>query len=96
MEEQVAIMFADLSGYTALTETHGAHVAADLIDKYSELVNKSLAGDSKVYQYTGDEVVIVSSSADHLAATATLMIQRESSGVSWFQASLQNAVVGKL
>ena len=29
---------ADLSGYTALTETHGAHSAADLVEKYIEMV----------------------------------------------------------
>jgi adenylate cyclase len=74
MEVNTAILIADLSGYTALTETHGAFIAADLIEKYTEVINKSLAGDSTVHQYTGDEVVIVSTSADDLASTATLMM----------------------
>ncbi len=30
MERNVAILMADLSGYTALTETHGSVSAADL------------------------------------------------------------------
>jgi adenylate cyclase len=34
MEKSVAILMAALSGYTALTETHGAVSSADLIDKY--------------------------------------------------------------
>lgn len=75
MEIDIAILIADLSGYTALTETHGAYVAADLIEKYREIVNKSLTGDCTIHQYTGDEVVIVSSSADHLATTAILLMQ---------------------
>jgi len=38
MEENIAILIADLSGYTALTETHGAASAADIIDKYIQIV----------------------------------------------------------
>jgi class 3 adenylate cyclase len=34
MEKNIAILMADLSGYTALTETHGSSAAADIIDKY--------------------------------------------------------------
>jgi class 3 adenylate cyclase len=34
MEEDIAILMADLSGYTALTETHGPHGAADIVEKY--------------------------------------------------------------
>jgi len=45
MEQDIAILIADLSGYTALTETHGASSAADLVDKYVEIVNNSLAGE---------------------------------------------------
>jgi len=37
MEENIAILMADLSGYTALTETHGLSLAADLIDRYVKL-----------------------------------------------------------
>jgi adenylate cyclase len=74
MEVDIAILIADLSGYTALTETHGAVAAADLIEKYREIVNRSLAGDCQVHQYTGDEVVIVSSSADDLATTTALLL----------------------
>ena len=75
MESTIAILIADLSGYTALTETHGAIAAANLIEKYTKIVTNSLVGDSVLHQTTGDEVLIVSSSADQLAATAILMMQ---------------------
>jgi class 3 adenylate cyclase len=76
METNIAIMMADLSGYTALTEIHGAERAADMVDRYLELVNKSLVGDSRLHERAGDQVVIVSSSAEQLAYTATFLFER--------------------
>jgi len=75
MEQNIAILIADLSGYTALTETHGAAIAADLVDKYLEIVHESLVGESKLHQRVGDEVMIVSASPDHLISTAIMLIQ---------------------
>ncbi len=75
MEQEIAILIADLSGYTALTETHGSSSAADLIDKYVEIVHASLIGDSLLQERVGDEVMIVSASADYLLATAQLLLQ---------------------
>ena len=75
MEQNIAILIADLSGYTALTETHGASSAADLIDKYIEIVNNSLVGESHLHERVGDEVMIVSDSPDHLLSTAVVLLQ---------------------
>ena len=75
METNIAILIADLSGYTALTETHGAVAAADLIDKYTAIVENCLVGDSRVHERVGDEVMIVCSSPDHLAATAAMILE---------------------
>jgi adenylate cyclase len=75
MEQDIAILIADLTGYTALTETHGSLSAADLIDKYIDIVNASLVGASKLQERVGDEVMIVSKSADELLATAELLLQ---------------------
>ncbi len=78
MEENLAILLADLSGYTALTETHGSHAAADLIDKYIGIVESCLVGDCRIQDRTGDEVMVVSSSADSLIATAALLESKTS------------------
>ncbi len=75
MEQNIAILIADLTGYTALTETHGASSAADLIDRYIEIVNNSLVGESHLHERVGDEVVIVSDSPDDLLSTAVVMLQ---------------------
>jgi adenylate cyclase len=76
MEHDIAILIADLTGYTSLTDTHGAMAAADLIDKYMTLVQKSLFGKSEFHQRTGDEVLVVSLSADDLLSTAVTLIQQ--------------------
>jgi adenylate cyclase len=75
MEETVAILIADLSGYTALTETHGPATAADMIDKFLDIVENCLGGDSNLHQRVGDEVMIVSPTPDHLISTAIMLIQ---------------------
>jgi adenylate cyclase len=75
MEQNIAILIADLSGYTALTETHGPAIAADMIDKLLDIVEDSLTGDSELHQRVGDEVMIVSTSPDQLVKTATMLIQ---------------------
>jgi len=76
MEENIAILMADLSGYTALTETHGASGAADMVEKYITIVRDCLVGDGHLHGVVGDEVIIVSTSADHLIYTALLLIQK--------------------
>jgi adenylate cyclase len=70
MEKSLAILMADLSGYTALTETHGSVSAADLIDKYISIAENCLVGNSMIHQRTGDEIMFVSDSPDCLLATA--------------------------
>lgn len=76
--QQIAILMADLSGYSALTETHGALSAADTIDKFVAIVNDCLVGDSRLTERVGDEVVIISSSPDYLLSTAALIIKHTS------------------
>lgn len=79
MEDNIAILMADLSGYTALTEAHGSASAADLIEKYLAIVEDCLVGDSRIHERTGDEVMIISTSPDSLMATS-LMILKKTSG----------------
>lgn len=85
MEQNIAILMADLSGYTALTETHGPQMAADLIDKYLGIVKKCLVGDCHLHQRTGDEVMIVSPTTSDLLSTATLLLQHASNEHNFLQ-----------
>jgi len=73
MEQELSILIADLSGYTALTEAHGSETAADLIDQYLSHVDEALVGDCYLHERVGDEVMIIASSPDDLAATAAIL-----------------------
>ncbi|MGZ4049308.1 MAG: adenylate/guanylate cyclase domain-containing protein [Bacteroidia bacterium] len=75
MEQSLAILIADLSGYTALTETHGPETAADMVDIFVKIVGNCLVGDTVLHQRVGDEVMIVSNSPDELLSTAIMLIQ---------------------
>jgi len=74
MEQELSILIADLSGYTALTEAHGPETAADLIDHYISHVDEALVGDCYLHERVGDEVMIISASADDLASTAAILL----------------------
>ena len=78
MEENLCILMSDLSGYTALTETHGAVSAADLIDRYVSIAEDCLVGDSHLLERTGDELMIISTSAQCLLATAVGIMNKTS------------------
>ena len=83
MEKNIAILIADLSGYTALTETHGATSAANLIDKYIRIAENCLVGDSKIHQRTGDEIMFISDYPDFLLATALNLETNAIAGTFW-------------
>ena len=85
MEKDIAILMADLSGYTALTETHGSVMAADLIDKYTRIVENSLVGNSMFHERAGDEIMIVSDSPDSLLATALVIAKKTSTEENFLQ-----------
>jgi adenylate cyclase len=85
MEKKLAILMADLTGYTALTEVHGAAKAAFIIREYLNIVQRSMVGESHLVERVGDQVVLMSPKADDLAATALLM-HRNATNISHFLA----------
>jgi adenylate cyclase len=60
---RVAIAFADLAGYTRLTEEAGEEEAVDIIERFVEAVQHTLPDDARVIKTIGDEVMIVGSDA---------------------------------
>lgn len=51
--------FIDIAGYTALTDVHGAHSAADLVQEFGALVNSNVEGHGQVHELIGDCAFIV-------------------------------------
>ncbi|MBV9836549.1 MAG: MerR family transcriptional regulator, partial [Solirubrobacterales bacterium] len=58
---RVAIAFADLAGYTRLTEEEGEQTAVDAVERFVEAVEVTLPDEARVIKTIGDEVMIVGS-----------------------------------
>lgn len=67
--KKLSILMADLSGYTAWTQRHGAIAAAKLIKEFTLLVNESLCGESILLERIGDQVVIIAEKPEELIET---------------------------
>jgi adenylate cyclase len=67
---RVAIAFADLAGYTRLTEEAGELEAVDVVERFVEAVEGSLPDDARVIKTIGDEVMIVGAEPAALAEWA--------------------------
>ena len=63
---RVAIAFADLAGYTRLTEEEGELEAVDAVERFVEAVETTLPDDARVIKTIGDAVMVVSSDAGAL------------------------------
>lgn len=64
---RVAVAFADLAGYTRLTEERGDEEAVETVERFVETVSRTLPADARVIKTLGDEVMIVA--ADPVALT---------------------------
>jgi adenylate cyclase len=56
---RVAIAFADLAGYTRLTEEAGEEEALDVVERFVETVEDTLPEEARVVKTIGDEVMVV-------------------------------------
>ena len=70
MEKNAAVLMADLTGYTAMTDVHGGASAAMLVKKYMEMVDQSLRGPAKVIQRVGDQIVLLADEPNDVVETA--------------------------
>jgi adenylate cyclase len=64
---RVAVAFADLAGYTRLTEEEGEQEAVGAVERFVETVQQTLPIEARVIKTLGDEVMIVG--ADPVALT---------------------------
>jgi adenylate cyclase len=64
---RVVVAFADLAGYTRLTEERGDEEAVGVVERFVEAVEHTLPIDARVIKTLGDEVMIVG--ADPVALT---------------------------
>ncbi len=75
---RVVIAFADLAGYTRLTEEQGEEEALGAVERFVEAVERTLPEDARVIKTIGDEVMVVGSDAAGLVDWAVAFQQRHS------------------
>jgi class 3 adenylate cyclase len=56
--------FVDLAGFSALTQTHGDETAADLVERFTALVDGALMRDAERVATVGDAVFLVSAAPE--------------------------------
>jgi adenylate cyclase len=56
---RVAVAFADLAGYTRLTEEAGEEEAVDVVERFVAAVSHTLPDDARVIKSIGDAVMVV-------------------------------------
>ena len=64
---RVAIAFADLAGFTRLTEEQGDEEAVNAIERFVAAVETTLPDDARVIKTIGDEVMVVGTDVGALA-----------------------------
>src|SRR5690349_4834734 len=74
-ERYLALMMADLCGYTALTETHGALQASETVLRFVRLVEASLEPGVWIVDSVGDAVFCAGE--DPLAVVRTALRLRD-------------------
>jgi adenylate cyclase len=60
---RVAIAFADLTGYTRMTEEEGELSAVDAVERFVEAVEVTLPEEARIIKTIGDEAMIIGSDA---------------------------------
>ena len=78
---RVAIAFADLAGYTRLTEEQGDERAVSAVERFVEEVERTLPIDARVLKTLGDEVMTVAADPVSLTQWAVGFQARAPAGV---------------
>lgn len=70
MTSELTFVFADLAGYTAMTEAHGDHDAARIATQFHELARNCLPDGVRLVKTIGDAVMLVSATIPNAIAAA--------------------------
>lgn len=76
-------LFADLSGFTALTEAHGDADAAAIVERFVDITEASLHGETRFVKSLGDAVMIVATSPLDGVSTAFELARRIEAAVEF-------------
>ena len=77
---RVTIAFADLAGFTRLTEEQGDEEAVDAVERFVDAVDGSLPDDARILKTIGDEVMVIADAAAGLVEWAVDFQARQPAG----------------
>jgi adenylate cyclase len=69
-DSRQTVLFADLAGFTALTEAHGDLDAADVASRFSALTVSALVGETRLVKTIGDAVMLAGTAPESAVTTA--------------------------
>lgn len=78
-----SILFADIAGFTALTEAHGDEHAATMAERYYEMARASLSGGAQLVKTIGDAVMIWAPEPLSTVRTALRLMSAVDGEPSW-------------
>ena len=67
-------LFADLAGFTALTETHGDEDAISVVTRFYDLARTSLVSEVRLVKTIGDAVMLITEQAPAAVLTALKIV----------------------
>lgn len=70
------IGFVDLAGFTALTEAHGDHEAADMAERLTAMAQEEAASGDRLVKSIGDAVLLQSPSGKQVMEFVTRLMRR--------------------
>lgn len=70
----LTFLFADLAGFTALTELHGDDDATDVAIRFYDLTRVSLTGEARLIKTIGDAVMVVADHSPDAVSTALKLV----------------------
>jgi adenylate cyclase len=73
-KSQLTFIFADLAGFTALTEMHGDDDATEVAARFYDLAHASLCGDARLVKTIGDAVMLVADQIPDAVSTALQLV----------------------
>lgn len=80
------VLFADLAGFTALTEAHGDRDAADVAARFTAIAQEALRGGAKLVKSFGDGILVVADDPGSGLDTALALVDAVHAEVDFPQA----------
>ena len=73
---EATFCFIDIAGFTALTETHGASTAADLVERFVAIAEDALQRQGSIVDRAGDALFVITPQPDQAVGFVSRLVAR--------------------